>query len=277
MVASNTKERVISALVMTAMVVVAVVLGKWTTLAVILIAGLLCIDELLINFSQLKRADFNYRYVMIFFGLFFAAVNGFNAKLSLGFFTVAAIFLNLFLIYYLFRIPITNAFMKKSSARNPVIITAFVMLPLLSIGIHFDSAYWREILGMLLIVTYSMDTGAWFVGKNFGKHKLWPAVSPKKTVEGLVGGMIIAGAFGSLAWWYFFSDFRWYYSVIFALCGVISQVGDLAQSKMKREFAIKDSSNLIPGHGGVYDRIDSLIFLSPFFVIVVKYMGQHLL
>lgn len=275
--ASNTKERVISALVMTAIVVVAVILGKWTTLAIVLIAGLLCIDELLVNFSQVKRQDFNYRYVMGFFALFFILVNVMGAKLSLGFFTVAAIFLNLFLIFYLFKIPMEKAFMKNSSLKNPAIITAFVMLPLLSIGIHFDSPFWRQILGMLLIVTYSMDTGAWFVGKNFGKHKLWPAVSPKKTVEGLVGGMIIAGAFGSVAWWLFFNDFRWYYSIIFALCGVISQVGDLAQSKVKREFAIKDSSNLIPGHGGVYDRIDSLIFLSPFFVIVVKYLGQHLL
>ena len=274
---SNTKARIISALIMLIIVVAAVVLGKWTTLAAILVVGLLCLDELMVNFSQIKRSDFKYRYVMFFFSLLFISVNVFGAKLSLGFFTVAALFLNLFLIYYLFRIPMDRAFMKNSSLKNPAIITAFVILPLLSIGIHFDSSYWRQILGMLLIVTYTMDTGAWFVGKNFGKHKLWPTVSPKKTVEGLIGGMIIAAGAASLFWWIFFDDFRWYYSIIFALCGVISQVGDLAQSKMKREFAIKDSSNLIPGHGGVYDRIDSLIFLSPFFVIVVKYLGQHLL
>ncbi len=274
---SNTKARVISALVMSAIVLLAVVLGKWTTLAVVLVAGLLCIDELLVNFSQVKREEFNYKYVMGFFIILFIAVNVLGAKLSLGFFTVASLFANFFLIYYLFKIPSSREFMKQSSGKNPALITAFVILPLLSMGIYFDTDYWREILGMLLIVTYSMDTGAWFVGKNFGKHKLWPAVSPKKTVEGLIGGMIIAAIVASLAWWQFFGDFRWYYSVIFAVCGVISQVGDLVQSKMKREFEIKDSSNLIPGHGGVYDRIDSLIFLSPFFVIVVKYLGQHLL
>lgn len=273
---SNTRERVISAIVMAALVVIAVVLGKWTTLIAVLVAGVLCIDELLCNFVGIKRTDFIYKYVMGFFSLLFIAINGFNTRLTLEFFTIAAIMLNVFLIYYLFRIPMSKNFMKNSTVQRPAIISAFVIVPILSFGIHFQTEAWRQVLGMLLIVTYSMDTGAWFVGKNFGKHKLWPAVSPKKTVEGFVGGMVIAALCGTIAWWLFFDDARWYYSIIFAACGAISQVGDLVQSKVKREFEIKDSSNLIPGHGGVYDRIDSLIFLSPFFVIVVKYLGQQL-
>ena len=166
--------------------------------------------------------------------------------------------------------------MKKSALKNPSLLSAIVIFPLISFGIYFETIYWREILGLLLIVTFSMDTGAWFVGKNFGKHKLWPEVSPKKTIEGLIGGVIISALFGSLAWYLMFHDYQWFYSVIFSICGIISQIGDLVQSKIKREFEIKDSSNLIPGHGGIYDRIDSLIFLSPFFAIVVKYLGRHL-
>ena len=165
--------------------------------------------------------------------------------------------------------------MKKSIKRNPGLLCMITILPLLSFGIHFETVYWRQILALLLIVTFSMDTGAWFVGKNFGKHKLWPEVSPKKTIEGLIGGVLISAVFGTVAWYFMLQDYEWKYSVIFALCGVLSQVGDLVQSKIKREFAIKDSSNLIPGHGGIYDRIDSLIFLSPFFAIVVKYLGRH--
>ena len=181
-----------------------------------------------------------------------------------------------FLIYYLFKIPLQDGFMKKSKSKSPGLLSILVILPLLSFGVHFETAYWREVLGVLLIVTFSMDTGAWFFGKNFGKRKLWPEVSPKKTIEGFAGGVMTSSLLGSMAWYVFFHDFLWYYSVIFALCGVFSQVGDLIQSKIKREFQIKDSSNLIPGHGGIYDRIDSLIFLSPFFVIVVKYLGRHL-
>jgi phosphatidate cytidylyltransferase len=273
---SNTKERVISALVMAVLVVAAVYFGKSTTLIAVLVASVLCIDEMLINFAKLSRKDFIYKYVMVFFSLFFIAINGMNARVSLNVFTIAAILMNCFLIYYLFRVPLADGFMKKSTEKNPSIIAVLVAVPMLSFGIHFESDAWRQILGMLLIVTYSMDTGAWFVGKNFGKHKLWPAVSPKKTVEGFIGGIIIAAICGSFAWDIFFGQFRWYYSVIFGLCGAMSQVGDLIQSKIKREFEIKDSSNLIPGHGGVYDRIDSLIFLSPFFVIVVKYLGQQI-
>ena len=273
---SNTKERIISAVVMAILVVAAVYFGKSTTLIAVLVASVLCIDELLINFAKLSRKEFIYKYVMVFFSLFFIAINGMNARVSLNVFTMAALLMNAFLIYYLFRVPLADSFMKKSTEKNPSIIAVLVAVPMLSFGIHFESDNWRQILGMLLIVTYSMDTGAWFVGKNFGKHKLWPAVSPKKTVEGFIGGIIIAAVCGSVAWNLFFGEFRWYYSVIFGLCGAMSQVGDLIQSKIKREFEIKDSSNLIPGHGGVYDRIDSLIFLSPFFVIVVKYLGQQI-
>ncbi|MBY0413897.1 MAG: phosphatidate cytidylyltransferase [Bdellovibrionales bacterium] len=270
---SNTKARIISALIMAVLVALAVVFGKWTTLFAVLVAGVLCIDELLVNFAKISRQNNAYRTVVGFFTVLFVLINVMEARLTLGFFTIAAIFLNLFLIYYLFKIPRDKFFMKLSSDKNPTIVSFLVLLPLLSFGVHIHQEHWREVLGMLLIVTYSMDTGAWFVGKNFGKHKLWPAVSPKKTVEGLIGGMVIAGICGLYFWNSFFGESRWYYSIIFALCGVISQVGDLVQSKLKREFEIKDSSNLIPGHGGVYDRIDSLIFLSPFFVIVVKYLG----
>jgi len=273
---SNTKLRIISAVVMALMVVISVLLGKTATLLLCMIVGVLCIDEILVNFATLTRKSFFYRYVVGFFILFFLIINVFfQAKLSRGFFTIAALFLNSFLIYYLFKIPLEEGFMKNSAKKNPGLLSTMVFLPLISFGIFFESDFWKEVLTLLLLVTFSMDTGAWFFGKNFGKHKLWPAVSPKKTVEGFIGGIITSAIFGSLAWHFFLGDFQWYYSVIFGLCGALSQVGDLVQSKVKREFGIKDSSNLIPGHGGIYDRIDSLIFLSPFFAIVVKYLGRH--
>jgi phosphatidate cytidylyltransferase len=261
---------------MAILVIICVIVGKIPTLIFCLLAGILCIDELLVNFAELDRTKYLYKYIILFFSLFFFAINiVFQAKLSRGFFTIAALFLNIFLMYYLFRIPLNEGFMKKSGNKNPGLLSIIAILPLLSFGIHFETTYWRQILALLLLVTFSMDTGAWFFGKNFGKRKLWPEISPKKTIEGFIGGVFTSALVGSIAWNYLFHDYQIYYSVIFALCGAISQVGDLVQSKIKREFGIKDSSNLIPGHGGIYDRIDSLIFLSPFFAIVVKYLERH--
>ncbi|MDO9180860.1 MAG: phosphatidate cytidylyltransferase, partial [Bacteriovorax sp.] len=200
---SNTKQRIISALIMAILVVVCVFIGKTPTLILVLLAGILCIDELLINFVDLKRSSSNYKYIITIFALFFFSINiGFEAKLSRIFFTLAALFLNLFLTYYLFKIPLEKSFMKKSTEKNPGLLCVIAALPILSFGIHFETEHWRQILALLLIVTFGMDTGAWFFGKNFGKIKLWPEVSPKKTVEGFFGGMVTSAILGSIAWHY---------------------------------------------------------------------------
>lgn len=272
---TNTQARILSALVLAFIVVVCVYLGKSATLMFCMIAGVFSIDELLTNFSHLNRKSFTYLYVQIFFVLLFSLINFiFDLYFTKLLFTFISIFFNLFLIYYLFRIPLTDHFIKNGSQKNLGILSLLIIFPLLSFGIHFQNDNWRQILCVLLIVTFSMDTGAWFFGRRFGKHKLWPVVSPNKTIEGLIGGMFTSSVLGTLVWYLLFKEIKWECSVIFALCGALSQIGDLIQSKIKREFQIKDSSNLIPGHGGVYDRIDSLIFLSPFFVVVVKYLGQ---
>lgn len=269
---SNTSLRILSAVVLIAFVVAAFVMGKWTMLALVWGAGVLCIDELLINFAKGKRNQFIYYYVMSFFTVIFVLANVYAGMLAFEIFTIIALVFNIFLIYYLFKVPQDLKLLKRITEHRPGNLPLLVILPLFSFGIHFKFEFWKESLVILLMVTYAMDTGAWFIGKNFGRRKLWPAVSPNKTVEGLIGGMCFASFFGSVAWWILFKDYRVDYSIIFAICGALSQIGDLIQSKIKREFQIKDSSQLIPGHGGVYDRIDSLIFLSPFFVIVVKYL-----
>jgi phosphatidate cytidylyltransferase len=121
------------------------------------------------------------------------------------------------------------------------------------------------ILGIFLVI-WSNDTGAYFAGKTMGKTKLFERVSPNKTVEGSIGGVVLAfviitiyikffvKADYSLVWWYLFT-------AVISFAGII---GDLIESQMKRTLGIKDSGNLIPGHGGVLDRFDALIFSLPF-------------
>ena len=120
---------------------------------------------------------------------------------------------------------------------------------------------------LVFIVAWISDVGAYFVGSLLGKHKLIPEVSPKKTVEGAIGGIVIAILAFLLYGWgvELFTDYEANYAVL-AISGgilaVISQVGDLIASLLKREHEIKDYSNILPGHGGIMDRFDSIIAVS---------------
>lgn len=116
----------------------------------------------------------------------------------------------------------------------------------------------------LLGLLWLGDTAAMFVGKAFGKHKLAPTVSPNKTVEGFIGGVVGAIVVAIiLGFWRLDMIPMWQLVVIAILCSVFGQLGDLVESMWKRSLGIKDSSAIIPGHGGVLDRFDSLLFAAP--------------
>jgi phosphatidate cytidylyltransferase len=113
----------------------------------------------------------------------------------------------------------------------------------------------------VIVVTWLSDTGAYMVGRSFGKTPLIPLISPKKTVEGLLGGLAAAMLFGLLANWLFGLDLPILVAAAAALVlAALGVVGDLAESLLKRQAGVKDSGTLIPGHGGMLDRIDALLF-----------------
>jgi phosphatidate cytidylyltransferase len=117
------------------------------------------------------------------------------------------------------------------------------------------------------------DTTAMWIGSAFGKHKLAPTVSPNKTVEGFIGGIFGALAIGVLMIFWKFSMVPWYHVVALAVgCSVFGQLGDLVESMWKRSLGIKDSSALIPGHGGILDRFDSLLFAAPFMFFYMMFV-----
>jgi phosphatidate cytidylyltransferase len=117
---------------------------------------------------------------------------------------------------------------------------------------------------LLLCVIFAGDTGAYYVGKNYGRRKLCPSVSPGKTVEGALGGIAANIVVGSLAKLILLPSLGWTMSLMFFVsAGVAGQAGDLFESVLKRSAGIKDSSNILPGHGGILDRIDALIMAGP--------------
>lgn len=122
----------------------------------------------------------------------------------------------------------------------------------------------------LLLVTWASDTGAYLVGTLYGRHRLAPTISPKKTVEGLVGGLIVAIIAGYAARWWFLPDLSGLDCLILATLLTITGLwGDLTESAMKRSVGMKDSGGILPGHGGMLDRLDSLLFTAPVFYYYV--------
>ncbi len=146
-----------------------------------------------------------------------------------------------------------------------------VYLPLLAAPLALIRQYSMEgrevglpMLGLLMLATFGGDTGAYFAGRAFGKTPLFPRVSPKKTVEGMVGGLLLSMVLAAGAnhlWNLGFGLVE--VCALGAVIDVAGVLGDLAESMLKRAFGIKDSGWIMPGHGGVLDRVDSLLFTGP--------------
>lgn len=117
---------------------------------------------------------------------------------------------------------------------------------------------------LVLVITWFGDTGAYFAGRSFGKHKLFERVSPKKTWEGAAGGMVASVLGALLVKWLGLPYVDWHHAVILGvLADAIGIVGDLVESMLKRAYGVKDSGWIMPGHGGILDRVDALLFTAP--------------
>lgn len=125
----------------------------------------------------------------------------------------------------------------------------------------------------LFVSIWVCDTAAYFVGSAFGKHKLFPRVSPGKSWEGAVAGVIGAIATMTVAQQFFLGYLGMSHALVLGTCvGIFGQLGDLVESRFKRDAEVKDSSSIIPGHGGMYDRFDSLVFLAPIVYLYIDFV-----
>ena len=154
------------------------------------------------------------------------------------------------------------------------------------VGIMFSYLYQvrempdgKYLVWLVLLSSWGCDTFAYCAGKLFGKHKMTPKLSPKKTVEGAIGGVVGAAVLGFLYGTFFKNNMIQVTNpglisgAACAIAAVISMVGDLAASAIKRNHDIKDYGNLIPGHGGILDRFDSMIFTAPAIYFAITFMG----
>jgi phosphatidate cytidylyltransferase len=165
----------------------------------------------------------------------------------------------------------THARMFKLAAGTLAVVPAWAALAL----IHGSTANGHRWLLIALLVIWAADTGAYFAGRHFGKHKLSPRISPNKTIEGLVGGMLASLAIALAAAPLAGATVNQLPAVALVVVVTVgfSVVGDLFESLLKRHVGAKDSGDLIPGHGGILDRIDSVLAALPVFALGKGLLG----
>ena len=137
--------------------------------------------------------------------------------------------------------------------------SVLIMVPYLNEHHTYD----YSIITGIFVLIWSNDVFAYLIGKNFGKHKLIERVSPNKTIEGFIGGLVFTFVAAYL-FARFFNSIETHWIALATVVSVFGVLGDLVESMFKRQANVKDSSNMIPGHGGFLDRLDSIIFVSPF-------------
>jgi phosphatidate cytidylyltransferase len=166
-----------------------------------------------------------------------------------------------------------------SGGRDALGSAAAAMFPSLYLGLPIGAMIairetrGREALFLLMLTVFVSDTAQYYTGRALGRHALAPSISPKKTVEGAIGGFLFGGLILAIVggWWLpaMPVGLRAALGVAIVALGV---AGDLFESMLKRSAGMKDSSSLIPGHGGILDRIDALLFAAPVYYIVLKYV-----
>ena len=167
-----------------------------------------------------------------------------------------------FSLLFLFRVrAIDTAAREVAFALLAFLYIPFLLMHLVQLR---QTPFGIQWLFVMMLIVMSNDSVAYYTGSAFGKHRLYPLVSPKKSIEGAIGGLVGSCAGTLLAKFLFFPQLTFADAIITALgVGIVGQAGDLFESLLKRSFGVKDSGTIIPGHGGVLDRLDSILFAAP--------------
>ena len=261
----NLITRSISGLVYAIIFISAILFSAETYIGLIAIFSGICIFE----FSRILKFKSIVPYLLLVIILYLSttqiplSINGFLASFS--FIGVLS------LLYYLIS---TQPIKTDTTFQKILLHITYLILPFyFLIKLPFiDNTYHANIIIYIILMIWINDSFAFLVGKNFGKHKLFESVSPKKTIEGFIGGLAFAVLAGFFIGKYSnsFSILNWI--IIAVIVAVFGSLGDLVESKFKRQANVKDSGTIMPGHGGLLDRLDSLFFLAPFVYLYIHYI-----
>lgn len=271
------KTRVLSAVaLLPILLVIVLVLPAWATATLFAAAGAVAAYELLYRTGLVKnRRLVIYAMVMAVLVAFWSLRQDVN---------LAAIGLLAYLCLLLGEMLLAHAKLRfekiclcmAAGVLLPYLLCALVRIRAMYAGMDpAQNTLGKYYILIAFIIAFSADSGAYFVGWALGKHKLAPVISPNKTVEGALGGVasavVLMLLYGLILDKSFGFDVIYWYGIIYGVLGaLISMLGDLSFSVIKRQVNIKDYGNLIPGHGGVLDRFDSMMLVAPLVELLLR-------
>lgn len=261
----NLLRRSFSGIIYVLIFISAILFSKESYIVLITLFGFLCIWE----FSKLIALK-NYAAYILFPLTLYLLISRQYSYASIGILTITLLS-STYLVYQLFvkkEINYKDNRQKLGLTYRYVIFSMcfLVLLP------FYENSFHPYLMISILSLIWVNDSFAFLIGKNFGKHKLFPSVSPKKTIEGFVGGLVFS-LLAALLISKFNLDFSMlHWLIIGILVSVLGTTGDLVESKFKRQAGLKDSGNIMPGHGGILDRLDSLLFAAPFVYLFINYI-----
>jgi phosphatidate cytidylyltransferase len=260
-------QRIKTALVLLPILLVIVLfMGEWGIALVIAAASVFGVQEFLALCSHRSEG------AEVWFIPFWGALIAFSFLFDVTGLSVALVACGA--VCYLVVDSSKRGMDASTLARITAVTSAWVFVPLFLGHAVTVRSFGPQALIFLMILVMAGDAAAYFVGSAIGKHKLSPKISPNKSIEGSVGGLVVTALCGVV----FSSLLGLPHSpvgafVIAALVNVVAQVGDLAESALKRAAGVKDSGNLIPGHGGMLDRVDSFIPTLPLYAAILIGFG----
>ena len=262
---SSLLKRSLSGIIYVIVFISAILFSEYSYIALTSIFGLLCIWE----FSKLIQFKSLIPYLIFSFAvfLFIKIPESYPVKGIL----ILTLLSSIFLIYQLYAKKEINYKDERSKFGMTMRYLIFSLSFLVLIP-FYKQTYQPYLILNILVLIWVNDSFAFIVGKNFGKRKLFESVSPKKTIEGFIGGFIFSliAAYIISKYETIFTPLSW--MIIAAIVSVFGTIGDLIESKFKRQANIKDSGNIMPGHGGILDRLDSLLFVAPFVYLYINFI-----
>ena len=263
---NNFSTRVLSAIVYAAIFIFAIVYSPNTYIGLITFFGSVCLWE----FSKIIKLN----NVLL-------SIISLVALISLNYLNILDTNKIIYLLIFclLHSVYLIIDLYRKNFNKQTYILKAFTTVSYLVLPFFFlaflpflNNQYEPQLIIYIIIIIWTNDSFAYLVGKNFGKAKLFERISPKKTIEGFIGGFLFAVFAGFLIGRYseILTTVSWL--IIAVLTSVLGTFGDLVESKFKRQANIKDSGTIMPGHGGLLDRLDSLFFLAPFVYLYIHYL-----